>query len=212
MASKVVDLTLTYTSGLAGFDISPAKTMDKEGWNASVLTFYSHSGTHMDAPIHFNASNETIDQIPVSQFIGKAWVIDVRHIGNKGLITYLDISAQLTDFQQGDSLILWTDWSNYINSDAYRNDLPRVSEELARWCVQNKVKMLAVEPPSIADVNNLEEVTRIHRILLGNVIIIEGLTNIGEISSRWVELIALPLKIAGGDGSPTRVIAIEKEA
>jgi kynurenine formamidase len=64
----------------------------------------------------------------------------------------------------------------------------------------------------VADVNDLPEVTRIHEILLGgNVIIIEGLTNLGNIKRELVDLIALPLKIAQGDGAPARVIALEEK-
>ena len=70
--------------------------------------------------------------------------------------------------------------------------------------------MLGVEPPSVADVNNLDEITRIHSILLGaGIIIIEGLTNLEALSSEKVELIALPLKIGDGDGAPARVVAVE---
>ena len=64
--NRIVDLTLNYNNDLNGFSKTPAKTIDKDGWNASTLTFYSHSGTHMDAPIHFNVSTQTIDKIPVS--------------------------------------------------------------------------------------------------------------------------------------------------
>ena len=72
--------------------------------------------------------------------------------------------------------------------------------------------MLGVEPPSVADVNNLEEVTRIHRILLkGGVTIIEGLCNLEGITGDKCWLIALPLKIFQGGGAPARVIAIESE-
>ncbi|MEL6274659.1 MAG: cyclase family protein, partial [Bacteroidota bacterium] len=81
---------------------------------------------------------------------------------------------------------------------------------LAKWCVQKKVKMLGVEPPSVADVNNLPEVTAIHHILLqGDVLIIEGLMGLQQITKEYVMLLALPLKIAGGDGAPARVIVME---
>ncbi|MEL7122642.1 MAG: cyclase family protein, partial [Bacteroidota bacterium] len=73
-------------------------------------------------------------------------------------------------------------------------------------------KMLGVEPPSVADVNNLVEVTQIHTTLLqGKVSIIEGLTNLESISSDKVWLMALPLKIKDGDGAPARVIAFSKQ-
>ena len=68
-----------------------------------------------------------------------------------------------------------------------------------------------MEPPSIADVMDMEEVTKIHEILLGgNIIIVEGLTNLDAVSKEKVKSIALPLKIKRGDGAPARVIAMEK--
>lgn len=209
--SRIVDLTLTYTNDFTGFSIETSKTIGKDGWNASTLTFYSHCGTHMDAPIHFNVSNQTIDDIPVADFIGRAWVVDVRHIGARGLINPEHIPQNIKEkFIQGDSLILMTGWSKYVNTPKYRDELPRISESLALWCLDKKVKMIGVEPPSVADVNNLTEVTTIHEILLKGVVIIEGLTNLEKLQSNCVELIALPLKIKNGDGSPARVIAIEK--
>ena len=209
--NNIIDLTLTYTNSIAGFSKEISKTISKDGWNASELNFYSHCGTHMDAPIHFNVSNQTIDKIPVSSFVGKAWVVDIRHIGAKGFILIEHIpEAIVEEFTSGDSLIFWSGWSQYVNTSTYRDDLPRISEALAQWCLDNKVKMIGVEPPSVADVNNIDEVTRIHEILLSGVVIIEGLTNLEALQSNCVELIALPLKIGEGDGSPARVIAIEK--
>lgn len=207
----IVDLTLTYTDSFTGFLKETSKTIDKDGWNASTLNFYSHCGTHMDAPIHFNVSNQTIDKIPVSDFVGKAWVIDVRHVGSKGLMYSNHIPQDIQNkFLAGDSLIFWSGWAQFANTLKYRDELPRISEELAHWCIDHKVKMIGVEPPSVADVNNIEEVTKIHQILLSGVVIIEGLTNLENLQTNCVELIALPLKIGGGDGSPARVIAIQK--
>lgn len=209
--SNVIDLSHPYSEKFLNFSIESCKTMEANGWNASTLKFYSHCGTHMDAPIHFNVSNKTIDQIPVSNFVGKAWVIDATSVGAKGLITTDEIDFGIKEqFKPGDSFLIRTDWYKNVHTSKYRNELPRISEELANWCVTHKVKMLGVEPPSVADVNNLEEVTRIHKILLKDVIIIEGLANLDQLKSKSVELIALPLKIADGDGAPARVIAIEK--
>ncbi|MGC6429879.1 MAG: cyclase family protein [Jejuia sp.] len=208
--SRVVDLTMSYHNDVTGFSKEIAKTKDKDGWNATTLTFYSHCGTHMDAPFHFNVSNQTIDEIDVSNFVGCAWVVDARDVGSKGLVTVNHIPEHiLNKFVAGDSLIIWTGWSQFAGTLKYRDELPRISEELAYWCIDNKVKMIAVEPPSVADVNNLQEVTKIHEILLEGVVIVEGLTNIDKLKSDCVELVALPLKIEDGDGAPARVIAIE---
>lgn len=207
---KYIDLTQTYDKSVAGFDMKSARQMPEDSWNASNLSIYSHSGTHMDAPIHFGVSLETIEKIPVENFFSeRAWVVKMLNISDSYIISKKDVQKLLPKFQVGDSIIIRTDWSLKLNTDSYRNHLPRIGEDLALWCIENRVKILGVEPPSVADVNNIEEVTRIHKILLGDVIILEGLCNLQEITNEYVSLIALPLKIKNGDGAPCRVVAIE---
>jgi kynurenine formamidase len=63
----------------------------------------------------------------------------------------------------------------------------------------------------VADVNNRQELTDVHRVLLeAGVVIVEGLTNLDRIQSEVVEFIALPLKVLDGDGAPVRAVAIEE--
>jgi kynurenine formamidase len=210
---KYIDLTLPYDENIAGFSSETARTVEKDGWNACTLHFYSHAGTHMDAPFHFGVSSETIDEYPLSTFMTKrAWVVNLSKIEAKSLIFIKDLGEIAQKFKKGDSLLLRTDWSKRLGTEGYRNDLPRISRELAEWCVAKNVQILGIEPPSVADVNNLAEVTEIHHILLrGGIVIVEGLTNLDKIEKSKVELIALPLKIKKGDGAPCRVVAIEKE-
>jgi kynurenine formamidase len=76
--------------------------------------------------------------------------------------------------------------------------------------VDRRIRVLGVEPPSIADVNNLEELTAVHRVLLlAGVIIVEGLANLDQIRRDLVTLMVFPLKVAGGDGAPVRAFALE---
>ncbi|KAA3658136.1 MAG: cyclase family protein [Calditrichaeota bacterium] len=204
---KIIDLTMPLKPDMRGVSFETAKTVEKDGWNARMLHLYSHAGTHMDAPIHFGVSEETIDTIPLEQCIGEAWVIDATMVKPKGLIHVEHLGDVATNFKPGESLLIHTGWSKVASDpDKYRNELPRISEELAQWCVANQVKMMGVEPPSVADVNNIEEVTRIHKILLsGGVVIIEGLCNLDQIDQAKVMLYALPLKVYQGDGAPARV-------
>lgn len=206
---KYIDLTRTFDTKVAGFNKVEAKNYVEDGWNASTLTFYSHAGTHMDAPVHFEANEATIDQYPVERFFAKrCWIVDVSITGHSQLIGLGNVLPELSEFLSGDSIIIRTGWSEKHGTDAYRNALPRISKELAEWMVANGVNILGVEPPSVADVNNLKEVDEIHKILLKSVIIIEGLVNTEKISSKMIELVALPLKIGGGDGCACRVIGV----
>jgi len=197
---------------MRGIDWESAATVENEGWNARLLHLYSHSGTHMDSPKHFNCGDQTIDQIPLTDCISEAWVVDLTHLAPKALIEVLHLGDLAKDFKEGQSLLLHTGWSQHVDdADYYRSSFPRISKELANWCVEKKVCTLGVEPPSVADVFNLEEVTTIHHILLkGNVVIVEGLTALDELTEKCVTFVALPLKVEDGDGAPCRALAIEK--
>jgi arylformamidase len=207
----VIDLTLPLRPGMRGVETEPKFTVDRNGWNAATWHLYSHAGTHMDAQVHFAAGAETIDQHSPARCMGPAWVVRLPGLNPRAVHTVADLGSVAERLQPGDSLLLHTGWSAHVDNPAlYRDGLPRLSEELARWCVSRKVKMLGVEPPSVADVNNLAEVTLIHRILLGGgVTIVEGLTHLDRLTSDRVFFAALPLRLAGGDGCPVRAFATD---
>ncbi len=208
-AALPIDLTLTMRPGMRGVDWEQARTVEKDGWNARTLHLYSHAGTHMDAQTHFAAGPGTIDQTPLERCMGWAWVVPLDGLADKTLITVAHLGEIADAFQPGDSLLLRTGWSRHVdNPRHYRDHFPRVSEELARWCVEHEVKVLGVEPPSVADVNDKVELTLIHQILLGaNITVVEGLTNLKSLATPRVFFVAAPLKIEGGDGCPCRAFA-----
>jgi kynurenine formamidase len=209
--TRLIDLSLTFRRGMRGIDWDVAHTVERDGWNARTLHLYSHAGTHMDAQTHFAAGAETIDQIPLDRCMGAAWVVDVPGLQPGALVDVAHLGEIGDKFVPGDSLLLRTGWSAFVDRpQVYRDGLPRIGEALALWCAGRQVKLLGVEPPSVADVNNLDELTRIHRILLGGgVTIVEGLANLEELREPKVWFAALPLKIAGGDGCPCRAFAVE---
>jgi arylformamidase len=212
--SRYIDLTLTARPSMRGIDWETAATVEEHGWNARLLHFYSRSGSHMDSPKHFNCGEQTIDEIPLTDCIITARVVDLTHLEPSALIEVADLGEIPEQWTPGESLLLHTGWSAHVdNADYYRSSFPRISEGLAQWCVERKMCVLVVWPPSDADVFNIEEVTTIHTILLtGNVVIVEGLTHLDQLSERKVTFIALPLKIEAGDGAPCRAMAIENGA
>jgi arylformamidase len=209
--ARFVDLTLPLVPGMRGVATESKYTVARDGWNAANWQIYSHAGTHMDAQVHFGAGDETIDQHTVERCMGAAWVVPLTPCEPQALLTVSHLGSIADQFARGESLLLHTGWSAHANDPSmYRDRLPRLSEELAQWCVARGVKLLGVEAPSVADVNNLEEVTRIHRILLsGGVTIVEGLAHLDQLRERRVFFVALPLLLSGGDGSPVRAFAIE---
>ena len=212
MYSLIIDLTLSYSPAIAGFSGEVEKTIQRDGWNASMLHIYSHAGTHIDAPIHFGSGDLTVDELPVERLMGRAWVVNICIADDQQMITKKDFEKYADKIEYGDSIIIKTGWHQFVYDKKYRKSLPRISEDLAHWFVEKRINMLVVESPSIADVNNIHEVALIHRILFnGSVIIVEGITNTGNLTAEMVEIIALPLKIERGDGARARVIAIQKD-
>ena len=207
----IIDLTRTLQDGQPGVSIRKKFARPEDGWNATTLELYSHTGTHLDAPAHFINGGTTIEQIPLTQFLGMAHLVDLTDLPPRALIEIEHLGAVAGVFQDGESLLLRTGWSRHFDDTEYfRGHFPRIGEDLAHWCVEHNVKMLGVEPPSVADVNHLPEVTRIHEILLGgDIVIVEGLVNLDRLGSDRVFLGALPLKIGGGDGTPCRAFAVE---
>lgn len=207
---KYIDVTLTYEPGMRGVEFGQAKILKKDGWNAKTLHLYSHAGTHIDAPVHFEVNEKTIDKMEPGRFFVVCYVVDLQGIQPKTEIKISDLGKVKNKVQKGEGLIFRTGWSKLANNPFYRESLPGIGEELALWCVEKGVALIGVEPPSVADVNDLKKLTEIHRILLGgDVIIVEGLANLDQITKPKVHLIALPLKIKDGDGAPCRAIVIE---
>jgi kynurenine formamidase len=210
---RIVDLSLTIDDRMRGVQVEPKRRLADHGWNATTLSLYSHSGTHMDAPAHFLPGGATLDEQDLSVCIGPARVIDLTPIEPRALITSDSLGKHAGNVQPGDRLLLRTDWYHHHGTPEYRDQLPRISAQLAQWLVDRQVSLLGVEPPSVADVNNLEELTEVHHILMrGNVLIVEGLAHLDQLTTERVDFIALPLKVRDGDGSPIRAIAVERVA
>lgn len=207
---RIIDLTRTLAPDQEGVGFEQSRTVEEDGWNARTLHLYSHTGTHMDAPHHFGVSEESIEEFVPSRLMGKTWIARLGNVESQQLLMPSDLGGIADKIKAGENLILQTGWSKKESYRTFRDELPRISKELAHWIVEKGINILGVEPPSVADVNNLEEVTEIHHILMkGDVIIVEGLVNLDQIQSEMVYLIALPLKLENGDGSPIRAIALE---
>ncbi len=208
---RIIDLSLTIDADMPGVEISTARRLDEDGWNATTLSLYSHCGTHMDAPRHFLPDGRTLDEQVLDVVVGPATIVNVAPAEPKQLIQIEDLKPAEQHVTPGCRLLFRTDWHKRYGTPEYRNELPRISLELAEWLVEQKVGLIGVEPPSVADVNNMTELTEVHQTLFrGEVVIVEGLANLDQIHQPTVEFVALPMKIRGGDGSPVRAIAIEK--
>lgn len=207
---RIVDLSLPLQAGQHGVEFEARSTHLEHGLQTTLLHLYSHAGTHMDAPHHFLEAGLAMEKLDLGKCVGPATVVDLSFIGPRGLITVEHLAPYADRIGPGARLLLRTDWSTHADLPDYRIDFPRVSLALAEWLGARQIALLGIEPPSVADMANRDELFAVHQTLLrAEIVIVEGLTNLSALRQEEVTFIALPLKLEGGDGSPVRAIAIE---
>jgi kynurenine formamidase len=210
MNQRVVDLSLAYRHGMHGVELYPQARFAERGVNTTNLALYSHAGTHLDAPFHFLDGALTVDQLDLGKCVGPALVIDLSHKPERSLITVDDLGSAVEEIGPGSRVLLRTDWDTHADEPDYRTSFPRIALGLAEWLVGRGVWLLGIEAPSVASLQDREELTAVHRALLrGEIVIVESLGNLRELREQSVFFVALPLKIEGCDGSPVRAVAIE---
>lgn len=208
MPQQLIDLTLTTYHGMRGVEILPNTSLTQEGYNTTQLHLYSHASTHADAPRHFLNEGKTLESVDLNKCVGPALVIDVTHKAANELITVADLGARASAVTPGSRVLLHTGWASHAELPDYRTSFPRISRALAHWLVERGVWLVGVEMPSVAAIQDKVELTEVHQILLrAEMVIVECLTNLHLLPPE-VFFIALPLKIAGGDGSPVRAVAL----
>lgn len=202
----------------------------KQGYYYEAYNFATaeHSGTHVDAPIHFARGKRSIDQVPLSQFIGEACVVDITlKIEQSASADYQITVDDILSWEENygmipDNAILlfmtgyskfWDEPEKYLGTklggEKALKELhfPGLEPETAKWLVQNrKIKAIGIDTASID--YGQSRLFETHRILAAhNLIIFENLMNLDQLPGKGTLLIALPMKIRGGSGAPVRIIA-----
>lgn len=200
------DVTLTISDTLIIWPTDPVVSIRKtsvisrgDAWNLSELKFGSHCGTHIDAPYHVNENGITVDQIPLDVLIGKVTVFDIK---NKEKIDVEDLKS--LKIEHCERVIFKTINSTYWKCAQFIKDFVYITKEAATYLSENNVKLIGIDYLSIDQFDNMHADAH-HILLKKGVIIIEGL-DLNKVKPGDYELIALPLKIKDGDGSPARVV------
>ncbi len=214
---KIIDLTQLITEEMPVYPgterpkLSVANTHEKDGFRETLITFYSHTGTHMDAPFHIFADRTTLDALPAEQFVGKALVIDCRDVGEGGIIGMERIEAVKELADAADFLLFHTGWDANWGKGVYFGEYPVVSMEVCQYLLDSKKKGVGFDVIGIDPVSD-GNLTR-HKMLLSqaDMVIIENLTNLDKIGGGLFTFAALPLKYKNADGAPIRAVAILEE-
>ncbi len=208
---KAIDLTHTIEENMPVYPgtepptIVKATSVEVEGFSEKLLTLFSHTGTHMDAPAHMLKEGVCLDQMEVSTFMGKAVLVDTIDIPGKEveLTDLMPFKAALDD---GDYLILRTGWSRFWGTDDYFGPFPVLSQEAAKWVSERGLKGIGVDAISVDPIDST--VLPNHLILLGSgMVIVENLTGLDDLPESFT-IFCMPIKIGQADGAPIRAIGM----
>lgn len=176
-----------------------------EGANANVsrLECGVHTGTHVDAPLHFLDGAAPVETLPLKVLTGRAYVVDLRRA------SVLDAATlEASDIPPRSRRILFrTRNSDYWarKGSEFQADFVAVDPSGAEWLVRKGVQLVGIDYLSIAPYKRSKET---HRILLEKgVVVVEGL-DLSRVSQGRYTLYCLPLKLIGSDGAPARAILI----
>lgn len=176
------------------------QTLDKNGVNISRITLGSHTGTHIDAPRHFIAGGNTVENESLGKFIGEAIVVDVSKKIGKGITEQhlADVNARKNDI-----VLIYTGTGHEDRNFSY------LEQDAARWIINRGIKCVGIDTLSVEKYGS--HGAPVHKLLLGNSVgIIENLDDsLGQFVNGRFLLVCLCLPFEGLDGSPARAILFE---
>ncbi len=176
---------------------------EKDGCNLLKLSLGTHTGTHVDVPLHHIPGTEDVSTFPLENFIGPAVVAGPdKEAGS--LILPEDLAA--ADIRPGDILLVSTGWERFIYDENYFKEFPAFAPETADFLKERNVKAVGADIPSVDPIGSKAEFH--HRTLESGIGIVEALINLRSLRGRRLFFAALPLNITSGDGSPVRAVAV----
>ena len=206
--------------------VSAQRTPAGYYYAANNFSAAEHGGTHLDAPVHFAEGRHTTDQIPLSQLIGPAVVVDLRAEVERAGADYRVPVAALEAWErahgavpEGTIVLLLTGWgSRWPDRARYLGTtktgaaavpelhFPGISVEAARWLVARKVHAVGLDTPSLD--YGQSTTFDVHQILFAaDIPGLENVANLDRLPATGSYVVALPMKIAGGSGGPLRIAA-----
>jgi arylformamidase len=207
MAKKWIDISVTIKPGMAHWPDNPEIRVDRmmdiekgDVCNVSVLSMGSHTGTHMDAPLHFLRNGRSLDKMPLDATIGPARVIEIK---DKEAVKVVELEKQR--IKPGERILFKTINSKKSwKSDNFDEDFVYISKEAAAFLAKAKVMTVGIDYLSVGGFRK-DGIETHHALLGAGIWIIEGL-NLSKITPGRYELNCLPLKVLNSDGAPARAL------
>jgi arylformamidase len=204
---QLLDVTVPIRPGMVVFDGDPpvrlervARLADGDPSNLSRLDFGVHTGTHVDAPVHFIDGGHGVDRMPLDAMLGPALVVDAT-----GLRDHIDAETVAGLHLPADTerLLLKTANSRLWELEEFSSEFVALTESGAKALVARGIRLIGIDYLSVAPFGAPAPV---HEALLGaGVVVLEGLDLRAAEPGPW-QLFCLPARIEGCDGAPARVV------
>ena len=219
---QVIDLSMPVDAGHFRWPVERGTNGDfakGDLFEASWLRTSCHGFTHMDAPRHMVPGGPTLDDLELGRVVGPAAVIDLSDIRPNEEITLDRLAAAAGHLRAGEIALFRTGWDTQRDwrTEAFWREAPYISRAAAEWLLERGPTACAFDFPQDYTIRLLldgevrpipEHVT--HDVLLrNNVTLIEYLVGTMAVPGPRTFLAALPVRMAGSDGAPARVVAIE---
>lgn len=203
-----LDISLTISPDLPHWPGSPAielsrrRDMDRgDPVNDSTLVCGVHTGTHVDAPLHFLADGADVTHLSLDVLIGPAVVAELSDLE---VIAAHDLEALNLPADTRRLLLRTRNSAIWQRGDReFHTDFVALTVEAAQWVVARGIRLIGVDYLSV-QIFQGDPQTHI-ALLQAGVVIVEGL-NLTEVAPGPYELICLPLKLAGAEGAPARAV------
>ncbi len=201
--------TVTWENTEQGFSMHWAAQIGQPGevCNLSVLAEGSHTGTHLDAPLHFIAGGKTVESLDLTVLVGKAQVVEIYE---RDQVTAADLEGAGIALGM-ERVLLKTDNTrlNRKGDSVFHKDYVGLAPSGAEWLVAHGVRLVGIDYLSIGPYGPVNVET--HTVLLGAGLVIVETLVLDDIPPGEYTLIALPPKFQGLEGSPCRALLIEGE-
>jgi arylformamidase len=205
------DITVPIRRGMPVYEGDPDVVIQRvqaiasgSACNLSRIDFGLHTGTHVDAPLHFIDGAAGVDALPLDALIGAAWVVDATSVTtdlDRAALQALDMPAS------AERLLFKTPNSRLWEADSFDPGFVGITEDGARHLIARGVRLVGADYLSIAPRSDPAP-THI-TLLAAGVVILEGLDLRGVAPGPY-QLVCLPLLIAGVDGAPARALLIRE--
>ncbi|PLX69264.1 MAG: hydrolase [Denitrovibrio sp.] len=207
---KIIDLTHEIVEGMPVYpgteppEIKIATTIEKDGFEERLITMFSHTGTHMDAPCHILKGGSTLSDFDISDFTGRAVLIDVRGMNE---VTVEHVQKYSGELENAKFAVLHSGWDKLWGTPEYFKNFPVLNDSAAELLATFDLKGICMDMISIDPADTVTYAN--HRIIFKKgLVIVENLRGLESIGTEVFELTCLPLNIKGGDGSPVRAFAL----